>query len=100
MLQARWGIVHGAALLWDPETLWQVMTCYVILHNMIVEDEGEGAARTNDFEKLGEHVHLPEQDAQHAINFLEMHRQLRDAQVHTQLLNDLLEHMYDFMGKQ
>ena len=86
-------------MMWDPEVLWQVMTCCVILHNMIVEDEGEGAART-DFEKPGEHVHLPEQDAEYVMHFLEMHRQLRDEQVHTQLLHDLVEHMYVFMGKQ
>ena len=32
VLQARWGIVRGAAMMWDPEVLWQVMTCCVILH--------------------------------------------------------------------
>ena len=39
VLQARWDIVRGAALKWDPEILWQVMTCCVLLHNMILEDE-------------------------------------------------------------
>ena len=87
-------------MMWDPEVLWQVMTCCVILHNMIVEDEGEGAARTNDFDKPGEHVHLPKQEAEHVMHFLEMHRQLRDEVVHTQLLNDLVEHMYVFMENQ
>ena len=96
VLQARWGIVHGAAMMWDPEVLWQVMTCCVILHNMIVEDEGEGAART-DFEKPGEHVHLPKQEAEYVMQFLEMHRQLRDEVAQ---LNDLVEHMYVFMGKE
>ena len=76
VLQARWGIVRGAAMLWDTEILWQMMTCCVILHNMIVEDEGEGAAHTNDFDKPGEHVHLPEQEEQYVINFPRMHRQL------------------------
>ena len=65
---------------------------------MIVEDEGEGAARTHDFDKPGVHVHLSEQDAQHVMNFLEMHRQLRDQQVHTQLLNDLVEYVYVHLG--
>ena len=80
--------------------LWQAMTCCVILHNMIVEDEGDGAARTHDFEKPGEHVHLPEQEVEYVMLFLDMHQQLRDELVHTQLLNDLVEHMYVFMGKQ
>ena len=35
--------------MWDSETLWEVMC--VMLHNMIVEDECDGSAHTNDFEK-------------------------------------------------
>ncbi len=50
VLETRWGIVHGAAMMWKLKTLWQLMTCCVILHNMIVENEGYGAAQTNDFE--------------------------------------------------
>ena len=69
VLQARWDIIRGAAMMWDLEVLWQVMTCCVILHNIIVEDEGEGAART-EFEKLGEHVHLAEQKESMSCNSL------------------------------
>ena len=76
------------------------MTYCVILHNMIVEDEGDGAARTHDFEKSREHVHLPEEEVEYVMHFLEMHQQLIDELVHTQLFNDLVEHMYVFMGKQ
>ena len=40
------------------------MTCCVILHNMIVEDESDGVAQTNNFEAPGEQVQIPEdQDA-------------------------------------
>ena len=65
---------------------------------MIVEDEEEGAARTH-FEKPKEHVHLHEQEAEYVMQFLEMHRQFRDEVVHTQLLTDLVEHMYAFMER-
>ena len=44
VLQARWRIVWSAAMTWDSETLWQLMTCCVIPHNVIVEDEGDGVA--------------------------------------------------------
>jgi hypothetical protein len=101
VLQARWGIVRSAAMMWESETLWQLMTCCVILHNMIVEDEGEGVAQTNDFEAPGEQVEIPEdQDAAQLQNFLQMHQNLRNHQVHTQLLNDLVEHMWIHNGNQ
>ena len=82
-------------MMWEPKTLWQLMTLCVILHNMIVEDEGEGAAaRTHDFQKPGVQDRFPEQVAEHVFNFLEMHQQLRDQYMDMQVLNDLLEHMW------
>ena len=54
---------------------------------MIVEDEGDGVAQED-------------QDAAQLINFLHMHRNFWDYQVHTQLLNDLVEHMWIHNGNQ
>jgi hypothetical protein len=68
---------------------------------MIVEDEDESVAQTNDFEAPGEQVEIPEdQDAAQLQNFLQMHQNLRNHQVHTQLLNDLVEHMWIHNGNQ
>ena len=39
VLQARFIIVRGPARYWDLETLGEVMTACIILHNMIIEDE-------------------------------------------------------------
>ncbi|XP_020175975.1 uncharacterized protein [Aegilops tauschii subsp. strangulata] len=101
VLQAHWGIVWSAAMMWESETFWQLMTCYVILHNMIVEDEGDGVAQPHDFEAPGEQVEIPEgQDAARLMNSLQMHQNLRDQQVHTQLLNDLVEHVWTNNGNQ
>ena len=61
VLQAHWEIVRGAATMWKLETLWQLITCCVILHNMIVEDEGEGSALTHDFDKPEDQIHIPKQ---------------------------------------
>jgi hypothetical protein len=37
-LQDRFAIVRGLAHFWDKKTLNNIMTTYVILHNMIIED--------------------------------------------------------------
>lgn len=55
MLQVRWGIVRGAAMMWESIFLWR-MTCCVILHNMIVENEDDGVAKTYDFDVPGQYV--------------------------------------------
>ena len=33
-------IVHGPIRYWDEETLANIMKAYIIMHNMIIEDEG------------------------------------------------------------
>ena len=39
VLQARFAIVRGPARFWDDDTLSLIMRAYVIMHNMIIEDE-------------------------------------------------------------
>ena len=55
------------------------MTCCVILHNMIIEDEGDVVAQTHDFEAPGEQVEiLEDQDAAQLMDLLQMHQNLRN----------------------
>ncbi|XP_073351791.1 uncharacterized protein [Aegilops tauschii subsp. strangulata] len=69
VLQDRWGTVRGAAMMWKAETLWPLKTCCVILHNMTVDDEGDGVAQTNDFEAPGEQVKIPEDKDVAQLNY-------------------------------
>lgn len=39
VLEARFAIIRGPARFWDKETLREIMTACVIMHNMIIEDE-------------------------------------------------------------
>jgi hypothetical protein len=41
VLQSRFAIVQGSAQIWDEETLRDTMTACIIMHNMIVENEGK-----------------------------------------------------------
>jgi hypothetical protein len=39
MLQSCCTIVWLPAIIWKVETIWEVMNGYMIMHNMIVEDD-------------------------------------------------------------
>lgn len=68
-----------------------MMAC-IIMHNMVVEDEGLGARNIN-FERMGELVvpftHSPNNDRN---QFVQAHHRLRNQSIHYQLQNDLIEH--------
>jgi hypothetical protein len=40
VLQGRWGIIRQPARAWQVNTLKLIMYCCIMLHNMILEDEG------------------------------------------------------------
>ena len=39
VLQSRFAIVHGPARFWDKAYLGRIIRAFIIIHNMIVEDE-------------------------------------------------------------
>jgi hypothetical protein len=41
VLQACFTIIWGQTRIWDIETLGYIMKACIIMHNMIIEDEGE-----------------------------------------------------------
>ena len=98
VLQARFVVVCGPAKQWDPETLWEVMTCYVIMHNMILEDEGDDTAGGLEFEKMGDPIQLPGQNPTTFEEFIRMHQQIRHRPTHEQLKEYLIEHHWAVKG--
>ena len=66
------------------------MTCCIILHNMIIEDERDMPENFRYISNGGPVE--PEYNPNRIQAFLEAHRMIENQQVHTQLQEDLIEH--------
>jgi len=105
VLQARFNIVRRPARSWSMKVLRNIMKACVILHNMIVEDEGEMVEQPIDLNAVpGASIVLPP-EVQKATNsnpcFNDVRRRnsaIRDHSVHTHLKNDLIEHIWQRFG--
>ena len=73
--------------------MWEIMTCCVILHNMIIESEQEDPVfDTEPYYRQG----LAEVDHQLPATWtdcLKMRQEIRDPQVRQELQHDLVEHL-------
>jgi hypothetical protein len=73
VLQSRFAIVRGSARLWDEDSLGNIMMAYVIMHNMIVEDEVEEDDDLN-YDHIGEKVTVSHDDAPELKTFIANYR--------------------------
>ena len=86
------------ARFWDEETLADIMKACIIMHNMVIEDEGD--VGNNDFDGSDanppvevSHAYTPELE-----DFMQTHYQIRDSVTHSQLQSDLIEHLWERHG--
>ncbi|XP_057809990.1 uncharacterized protein LOC131024497 [Salvia miltiorrhiza] len=103
VLQARWGIIRSPARNWYLEHLRDIMLCCIILHNMIVEHEGEGATnwRDDDAGHGASSSDSTESGRATPVSFEEYVQRdalLRDRQLHAALQYDLMEHVWARFG--
>lgn len=68
-----------------------MMAC-IIMHNMVVEDEGRGV-RNRNFDQMGD-LAVPYTRSIERKKFVEAHHKLRKKTLHWQLQNDLIEHQW------
>lgn len=100
VLQARWGVVRGPAYGWDRDELSDIMTACIIMHNMIIETEGRQLAQVNNFyEGPVPFVNQSDlaQDSDRA-SFVQNKHRLTDRSKHRRLHQDLIQHMWNFVG--
>ncbi|XP_004980571.1 uncharacterized protein LOC101758890 [Setaria italica] len=93
VLQSRFAIIRGAARFWDQDTIGQIMRAYVIMHNMIVEDERDEGDDLN-YDGVGEKVNLSHDETPELEEFIKNYRNIRDKDIHNQLQDDLIEHLW------
>lgn len=99
VLQSRFTIVRHPARLWKRKSVGRIMLACVILHNMIVEDEKEEATIHIDLNASpGASFALPpEVNVGGNLAFADVLRRkaaIRSRPQHTQLKNDLIEHIW------
>ena len=84
---------------WSKDQMWDIMTCCVILHNMIIESEQEEPVfDTEPYYRQGPLAQVDHQLPATWTAYLNMRQEIRDPQVHYQLQQDLVEHLWRIKG--
>ncbi|KAL6549691.1 hypothetical protein OROMI_020179 [Orobanche minor] len=99
ILQSRFAIIRGPARYYNQDDLKHIMTVCVIMHNMIVEDERHmylNAAHVEYDQDLqsppNPEIYTTKMDEDK--DFIARHIEMRDSAIHTQLQDDLIEHLW------
>ena len=98
VLQAYFAIVRGPTRFWDEETLADIMKACIIMHNMVIEDEGDIGNNVFDGSDANppvkvSHAHTPELE-----DFMQTHYQIRDSVTHSQLQSNFIEYLWQRHG--
>jgi hypothetical protein len=93
VFQSRFAIVRGSARLLDEDSLGNIMMAYIIMRNMIVEDEVEEEDDFN-YDHMGEKVTVSHNDEPELEAFIGNYQKSKDNETHTQLQEDLIEHLW------
>jgi hypothetical protein len=73
-----------------------IMMACVIMHNIIIEDEGFMVNPNERFEYDGENVEPNHDQAHHILEeFIEAHKRIQDKEIHVQLKEDLIDHLWN-----
>ena len=97
VLQARWAIVRHPARTWSIQTMHELMSCCVIMHNMIVEDERPDGNDENGWDFQGELV-APNPGPGTWEEFLNTTIEVTDANISKRLQKDLIDHQWVLAG--
>ncbi|GJU48963.1 ALP1-like protein [Tanacetum coccineum] len=93
VLQSHWGIIRQPARAMQINTLKRIMYCCIILHNMILEDEGFEVNLRDVFVNPAPNI------VRDWVERCDLHvrktKELPDRKTHTDLRQDLMEHLWN-----
>ena len=101
VLQARFAIVRGPARFFYQETLHDIMKACIIFHNMIIENERDEVEVVDlDYEQIDEISCTPmsREPTNEFSKFIQVHKRIMDKEVHSQLQQDLVDHLWQLRG--
>ena len=94
VLKARWSILQQLNRLWDLCDIENIIYTCCIMHNMIIEDE-----RDHNLSAVLEPVRVG--NTHRNLNFeeyLQNQVEIQNMELHFQLRNDLIEHLWSLRG--
>eukprot|EP00258_Populus_trichocarpa_P042475 XP_024458494.1 uncharacterized protein LOC112327849 [Populus trichocarpa] len=100
VLQSRFAIVRGPVRYWDEETLANIMKVCIIMHNMIIEDEGAMNLGFDHEREVNSFISLSHGEIPELHDFLQTHNRIRDRATSSQLQEDLVEHLWEQYGNE
>ena len=90
--------MRGPTHFWDEETLADIMKACIIMHNMVIEDEGDIGNNDLDGSDANPPVEVSHAYTPELEDFMQSHYQIRDSVTHSQLQSDLIEHLWNDMA--
>ena len=79
--------------------MWEIITCGIIFHNMIIESKQEEPVfGIEPYYRQGSLAQVDHQLPATLTAYLNMCQEIRDPRVHHQLQQDLVEHLWRIKG--
>jgi len=100
VLQSLFAIVRGPVRYWDEETLANIMKAYIIIHNMIIENEGAMNLGFDHEREVNSFISMSHGEIPELYDFLQTHNRIRDRASSSQLQEDLIEHLWEQYGNE
>ncbi|KAI3746155.1 hypothetical protein L6452_08578 [Arctium lappa] len=94
VLQSRWAIIRGAARFWMDTTMSDIIYACIIMHNMIVDNEGNAISHWSD-EDGDPPIRFRNRSVGAFNEYIQRSAEIRDKIVHNQLRSDLVEHIWE-----